>query len=71
MFFLKVAKLNKYTCKGPSYKSLFFHVVLCKIHLLFTRMIFQENDTEKCQFSAYCGNIYMSVCAALAQFSVV
>ena len=38
-FVLKVATLNKYTYKGTSNKSLFFHEAFCKVRTHFTPVI--------------------------------
>lgn len=66
--FLKEEKL-KYTYKGLSNKSLFFHEAFCKPTPLSPPNNSTRNATVKYQFSNNSGNIYFCRLALLFQFS--
>jgi len=69
-FFVKVAKLNRCTYKGPSEKSLLLHEAFCKVYNPLCTLFHQTNTLEKYQCSNYKGNITY-VCVPLLQFSVI
>ena len=69
LFFVKVAKLNRCTYKGPSEQFLFFHEAFCKVHNPLCTLFHQTNTLEKHNFSNYKGNITY-VCVPLLQFRV-
>jgi hypothetical protein len=61
--FLKGEKLNKYTYKGPSNKSLLSHEAFCKIDTPFIPVISSQKCHWKISISNKMAHLLMSVCS--------